>query len=210
MFLKRFSHSLILLAFFTLLIGSSVLADDGRINRAPYHFGGDALFCSEETGCKLLDKTGHEMAHWPQSDIATAFAASDKSGQNTKVSGEGQGTYGPMQLWSVSPDATTGDNQLCMIGFDEWNKQNDMCFLVTPDYTFEQAALPVNQPAGEPIVDHSCDRWSVGNEVRVVTDHNQNGMITSINNSNGTATFGYPVPPTSYTAKCTDIEANMG
>src|SRR5437868_6980359 len=104
MFSKRSMSVVILMAFFTLLVGSSVMADDGRINRAPYHFGGDTLFCSQEVGCKLLDKTGHELANWPQNDIATAFAAADSTGQNAKINGEGQGTYGPMQLWAVSPD----------------------------------------------------------------------------------------------------------
>ena len=199
MLLKRFSHSFILLTLFTLFIGSSVLADDGRINRAPYHFGGDTLFCSEETGCKLLDKTGHVLAHWPQTDIATAFAASDKSGQSTKVSGEGQGTYGSAQLWSVSPDATTGNNQLCMIGFDEWNKQNDMCFLVTPDYTFEQAALPVN---AEVVVDNSCDKWVVLDWVQLIADTSKYGDINSIDRSNHTVVFSKD----DIVAKCSEIE----
>ncbi len=162
-----------------MLIGGLILADDGRINRAPYHFGGNALFCSEEIGCKLLNKTGYELAHWPQSDIATAFAASDTSGQNVQVKGEGQGTYGPMQLWSVSPNATTGNNQLCMIGFDEWGKQNDMCFLVTPDYVFEQAALPIATTVTEEgvvvVVDTSCDRWEVGDWVELIADHGTTG-----------------------------------
>src|SRR3982751_2691795 len=123
MFSKRSVRVIVLLALFTLLVGSSVLADDGRINRAPYHFGGDTLFCNQEKGCTLLNKEGHDLANWPQTDIATAFATTDQSGQNTKVKGEGQGTYGPMQLWAVSPDATTGNNKLCLIGFDEWGKQ---------------------------------------------------------------------------------------
>src|SRR4051812_35991471 len=117
--LSRFSRVIILLTFFTLALGSSVLADDGRINRAPYHFGGDTLFCKEETGCTLLDKNGHELANFPMSEIAAAFALSDSTGQNVQVAGDGQGTFGPMQLWSVSPDATTGNNVLCMLGFDE-------------------------------------------------------------------------------------------
>ncbi len=150
MFKRRFVPVIIFLALFLVLLVSSVFADDGRINRAPYHFGGDTLFCTEATGCTLLDKTGHELGNWPQNDIATAFAASDVSGQNTKVDGDKNGTYGPMQLWSVSPDATTGNNTLCMIGFDEWGKQNDMCFQVTKDHHYLQAPLPIAPPAPTP------------------------------------------------------------
>ncbi len=208
MFTNRKVQTFILFALFTLLLGSTVLADDGRINRAPYHFGGDTLFCTQETGCTILDKTGHEMAHWPQNDIATAFAASDVSGQNTKVNGEGQGTYGPMQLWSVSPDATTGNNQLCMIGFDEWGKQNNMCFLVTPDYVFEQAALPVPAKVidveGNVVVvdetDHSCDEFSVGQDVMLKANNPVHGLIDSIDHEHGTLVFD------GEDANCSDVE----
>src|SRR6185369_6759939 len=115
MFSKRSTRAFILLAIFTLLIASSVLADDGRINRAPYHFGGNTLFCTQESGCTLLDKNGYFLANWPEADIAAAFAATDTSGQNTKIDGDAQGTYGPMQLWSVNPDSDNGNNKLCMI-----------------------------------------------------------------------------------------------
>lgn len=144
--MKRLVPASVMLLILVLVIVSGVLADDGRINRPPYHFGGDTLFCNQDTGCTLLNKDGHDIAHWPQSDIATAFALTDSTGQNTQIAGEGQGTYGPMQLWSVSPDATTGNNVICAIGFDEWGKQNNMCFQVTKDWHFEQAPLPVNAP----------------------------------------------------------------
>ncbi|MBA3874471.1 MAG: hypothetical protein H0X30_35525 [Anaerolineae bacterium] len=150
MFSQRSICAFVLLAFFTLLVGSSVLADDGRINRAPYHFGGNTLFCSQEKGCTLLDKNGYFLANWPEADIAAAFAATDTSDQNTKIDGDGQGTYGPMQLWSVKPDSDNGNNKLCLIGFDEWGKQNSMCFDVTKDYHFEQAPLPVVEKTAVP------------------------------------------------------------
>jgi len=208
MFLKRSVYAIILLTLFTLLLGSSVLADDGRINRAPYHFGGDTLFCSEETGCTLLNMNGHDLANWPQTDIATAFAKADTSGQNAKVNGDGQGTYGPMQLWAVSPDASTGNNKLCMIGFDEWNKQNDMCFQVTQDWHYLQAPLPVVVIAGAAAVDNSCDQWTVGDYVRLISNHSTTGNIFSIDTSNGTVTFGptATITVTSFTAKCSEIE----
>jgi len=200
MLMKRPVRIAILLAFFALLVGSSVLADDGRINRAPYHFGGDTLFCNQEHGCTLLDKTGHELTNWPQDDIATAFATADSSGHNAKVKGDGKGTYGPMQLWAVSPDATTGNNVLCMIGFDEWGKQNDMCFQVTKDWHYLQAPLPVT--------DNSCDRFSVGQFVQLIGDPGSSGKIISIDLGNHTVTFGF-VPglrAASFTAPCSEVE----
>jgi hypothetical protein len=150
--MKRLAAASVMLLILVLVVVSSVFADDGRINRPPYHFGGDTLFCNQDTGCTLLNMNGHDIAHWPQSDIATAFALTDSTGQNTQIAGEGQGTYGPMQLWSVSPDATTGNNLICAIGFDEWGKQNNMCFQVTKDFHYEQAPLPVNVPLSVPVV----------------------------------------------------------
>ncbi len=195
MFSNRYVPIAIILALFTLLLGSSVMADDGRINRAPYHFGGDTLYCTQEEGCTLLNDTGLSLANWPQDDIATAFAATDQSGQNILVAVY-EGTYGPMQLWSVSPDATTGNHTLCLIGFDEWGKKNDMCFYVTPDYKFEQAALPV---ATKPI---DCSMWNTTFYVRLIANPGIWGKITSINAAGGTVIFG----ASNTVAACNTIE----
>ena len=202
MFSKRSMVVVVLLALFTLLVSSSVLADDGRINRAPYHFGGDTLFCSQEKGCTLLDKDGHDLANWPTNAIATALSNADKSGQKLEVGGNEDGTYGPMQLWAMPGKTADGNSTLCMVGFDEWGKQNDMCFEVTKDWHFQQAPLPVS---GE--VDHSCDRWSVGDGVFLISDPSKFGKITSINKGAGTLTFGggISLAPSSYTAKCTEV-----
>ncbi len=169
----RFPIKTILLTLFTLLISSSVLADDGRINRAPYHFGGDTMFCNQIDGCTLLNKTGLSIANWPQADIATAFALTDQTGQNTRV-GIRQGTYGPIQLWSVSPDATTGNNTLCLIGFDEWGKENDMCFPVTPDYQYQPAPLPAKivltiAPTAQPTITNTPTATSAPTETATAT-----------------------------------------
>lgn len=208
MVLKQFVRMFVVVVLFGLLIGSSVMADDGRINRTPYHFGGDTLYCNEEDGCTLTNINGLGLINWPQADIATAFAAVDQSGVNTQV-GVGQGTYGPMQLWAVSPDATTGNNTLCLIGFDEWGKQNDMCFQVTPDFSFQQAPLPVPAPVvledGTvviPVAD--CSMWSVGNTVKLITgDYKTAGQITSIDTTNGTVTVD---ASPGYTAGCDEVE----
>lgn len=84
--LSKFSvRSIVLFVFFMLAVGSSVMADDSRINRAPYHFGGDTLFCSLEEGCKLLNDTGLKLGQWSQDDIVSAFAATASSGENSQV-----------------------------------------------------------------------------------------------------------------------------
>src|SRR5690349_10445106 len=121
MSLKGSVKALVALVLLALLISSVVLADDGRINRAPYHFGGDTLYCNQQTGCTLLNETGLTLANWPQADIAAAFAITDQSKQNAQV-GTRQATYGPMQLWSVVPENDNGNNKLCVVGFDEWGK----------------------------------------------------------------------------------------
>ncbi len=148
-----------------LMVGS-VLADDGRINRPPYHFGGDTLFCNQETGCTLLNKDGHDLANWPQDDIAAAFAAADKADHNVQVKGEGQGTYGPMQLWAMGMKSASGNNTLCLIGFDEWGKQNDMCFEVTQDFHYLQAPLPVVVPPPPPPPAPPCSPMPTAYEIK--------------------------------------------
>ena len=206
MFLKRFSQGLILLTLLTLLVGSSVLADDGRINRAPYHFGGDTLFCNQEKGCTLLNMTGHDLAHWSQDAVATALAKADQSEQRSKVDGDGQGTYGPMQLWAMPNKTEDGNSTLCVVGFDEWAKQNDMCFQVTQDWHFEQAALPVVVAvagvAVVPVTD--CSMWSNGDYIKVIGADIW-GSINEIDAANGTVTFG-KAPFGPYTYGCDKIE----
>src|SRR4029078_5329674 len=98
---------------------------------------------------------------------------------------------------------------LCMVGFDEWGKQNDMCFQVTQDWHYEQAPLPAT---GE--VDHSCDQWSLGDAGCLISDPKKFGAITSINVDAGTVTFGMSLTltfaPASYTAKCTEVAPQVG
>ena len=207
MFMKHPIRGIALLALFTLLIGSSVLADDGRINRAPYHFGGDTLYCTQETGCTLLDKTGHDLANWPQDDVATALTAADTLDQNVQVKDDKPGTYGPMQLWALGKKGDEGNNTLCMIGWDEWNKQNDMCFQVTGDFQYQQAPISVATKVTEDgtvvVVDNSCDKWSVGNYVALIADITKQGTINSIDLSNHTVNFS----KSNIVAKCSEIQS---
>lgn len=204
MFSKRSLAVMALLTLFLLLV-SSVSADDGRINRPPYHFGGDTLFCNQETGCTLLNKTGQFLWNWPQKNVADAFTAMDKSGQNTKVESDGQGTYGAMQLWGVTVDSKVGSHQLCLIGFDEWGKQNSMCFEVTKDFLYDQAPLAVN----------ACEGLSVGMVVWLKENHGIWGFITSINLDTAMVTFEprFAFAPltaqgfrAAYVAPCADVE----
>ena len=140
MYSRRNLTILSFLAILMLLAGSTVLADDGRINRAPWHFGGDTLYCNQIDGCTLLNKTGVELANWPQSVIATAFATYDKSKQNTQVEGDALGTYGAFQLWAVGAEDIAA-HKLCLMGYDEWGKPNSMCFVVHTDNVYDQAPV---------------------------------------------------------------------
>jgi hypothetical protein len=203
MYWKRTAGITMMLALFTLLVSSGVLADDGRINRAPYHFGGNTLYCTEGAGCTLLDMTGNTLANWPETDIDDAFALLETSGQSVNI-GDGQGTYGTAQLWAVPTGEDNGNKKLCLIAFDEWGKQNDMCFAVTLDHHFAQAPLPVSSTAAD-VAD--CSMWSVGDFVKVIGQDIW-GSITSINAANGTATFGKALKALSiaYTYGCDQIE----
>jgi hypothetical protein len=161
----------------------------------------------------VVNKTGKELANWPQDSVATAFAAVDVNKQNTQVGGEGQGTYGPFQLWAVNSNASDGSHTLCLIGFDEWGKVNDMCFQVTKDFFYQQAPLAVN---------NTCDGLSVGMYVWLKSNHSVWGSVVSINLDAQTVTFE-PVfrfapaisgpqafRPSSTTAPCADVEPGSG
>lgn len=139
---KRVLSLLTLALLGSLLVAGTALADDGRINRPPYHFGGDTLYCVQNGGCTLVNLNGQELAAWPQTALADAFAAFDLAKVNTPVEGNALGSYGPVQLWVVGADES-GAHSLCMVGYDEWGKQNQMCFTAYGDYTYDQAPLPL-------------------------------------------------------------------
>lgn len=126
-----------------LLVGGSVYADDGRMNPAPFHFGGDSLFCNAGSGCTLVNQTDQTLATWKQSEVDAALSLTDNTGANAQVGKDGQGTFGVAQLWSVKADASLGKRQLCLVGYDEWGKQNSMCFLVNKDFVYERAPIGI-------------------------------------------------------------------
>ncbi len=199
--MKRLFRASFIFSLFALLIATTAFADD-RINMPPYHFGGNTLFCDQVDGCTLLDMTGKFLWNWPQEDIAAAFAEMDLSKVNTLV-GEGEGTYGPMWLWVIPTDDTNGNKALCLQGFDEWGKQNEMCFKVTQDWNYQQAPLP--NPA-VPVVVADCSMWSVGDTVELKGGVRSSlGDIASINADDGTV-FVDTFFGADYTAGCDQIK----
>ncbi len=100
-----------------------------------HHFGGDALFCNLETGCRLLNMDGDLLWEVDQETIDSAMAAACESGVAQNIEA-GQGTYGSMIL-EVNCYSANG-SMLKLIGYDEHGKQNEMPF--HPNYA------PVNAP----------------------------------------------------------------
>lgn len=195
----------LMLTFF--LISATSAQSDGRINPAPYHFGGDALYCNNTDGCRLLDKTGNFLWNWSQEEIGAAFEALDASGQNTLVE-EGVGSYGPAQLWAVLPETNSVNKRLCLFAYDEWGKQNYMCFGVTAGWVYLPLRLAPAVPVEgtpEPVPD--CSMWSTSEFVRLIADPDTWGEITSINAAAGEVTFtNYGGSNEPITAGCDEIE----
>jgi hypothetical protein len=202
--MKRLFRAAFIFGVFALLIAATALADD-RINMPPYHFGGNTLFCDSENGCALLDLNGQFLWNWSQADIAAAFEELDMTGKNTLV-GEGQGTYGAAWLWVIPTSATNGNKTLCLQGFDEWGKQNVMCFDVTTDWIYQPAPLPIN---AEPAAD--CSAFGVGDSVhRIGTIGSISfGEIVEINTDAGTVVVDMGRRKGLYTASCDAIEHYM-
>lgn len=170
------------------IVSGVAMANGIRINPPPYHFGGDALFCEQGEGCELLDKDGNFLWRWAQADVDAAFAAVDQTGANTQIGENGDGTYGTAQLWALPPEVGSVHDRLCFFGYDEWGKDNFMCFI----YTAEGVYLPVGTiPAApeatkEPVAD--CTPVLSWPFVRVIGG-TAYGMVTMINFLDGTVTF---------------------
>jgi hypothetical protein len=136
MFHKHLKFVLIIVLLF--VSASTVLADE-RIN-VVHHFGGDVLFCTQEDGCKLLNMTGGELWHQPQSVIDAAMIVACETGE-TQFIDAGIGTYGPNTLLISCFGDAIEDAFINMTGYDEWGKWNIIRF--GPDYQ------PVNAPAND-------------------------------------------------------------
>ena len=130
-----------------LVLGEENLVQpDGRINQVT-HFGGDALYCVDRNfnatnqysdfgagGFRLLNTHGQELWFVPAADIAVAVAQAKTTGSGVLVD-EGQGTYGPVSIWTYVTSA--GDDYFVFTGFDEYNKRITLefkfCIPVGPD-----------------------------------------------------------------------------
>lgn len=205
------SKRLILLGCLLLLglMSGMALANDGRINPPPYHFGGDALYCNHTDGCTLLNKTGQFLFNWSQAEIDAALTIVEQTGAKALVS-EGTGSYGPAEIWAVPPEEPSDPLRLCFFGYDEWGKQNHMCFGVLAD-RYLPAPIAVGTPppsaTEEPVPD--CSMWDTGMFVGIIGGTSY-GPISSIDPTAGTVTFedysaqSQPLPLV--TAACDEIE----
>lgn len=172
-----------LLAAFGLILALAwvVSADDGRINPAPFHFGGDTLFCNPAEGCYLLNMTGERLITWPQTDIVNAVEESERSGENTLVS-EGRSTYGPASLWVKA--SGEGCWELILVGYDEWDKQHDMHFK-NCNGVYEALRLPLAEQG----TIANCSAFRVEDWVQLKSDSAIFGPVMSINAAAGQLTF---------------------
>ena len=122
------------------------LAEDDRINQV-HHFGGDALYCDEDSGCWLLDMNGNLLWEVPQEEIDEAMAAACETGMTQSIEA-GMGTYGPSVIRVSCYEGY--DPFLTYVGYDEWGKLNEMRF--SPSYEPVNAP-PETEPEPEPVVD---------------------------------------------------------
>lgn len=110
------------------------LAEDNRINQV-HHFGGDALFCTTDDGCYLLNAAGEQLWNVTQEAIDAALTAACEAGESLFIDA-GIGTYGPNTIGVSCYEGM--EPTLQFYGYDEWGKPNTMPF--SPDYA------PVNAP----------------------------------------------------------------
>ncbi len=193
------------------LVASAAFANDGRINPPPYHFGGDALYCNHQEGCTLLSMTGQFLFNWSQAEIDAALAVLEQTGEKALV-GEGVGTYGAATLWAAPPEKAGEPHRLCFFAYDEWGKQNYMCFGVLQDrylpLTLAPALVATPEATPEPVPD--CSMWSVGDFIIVIGTNNR-GPIISIDPTTGTLVFeNYDLPgEPATTARCDEVELGL-
>lgn len=201
---------ILVLSLLSALLVLSVQADDGRINPANYHFGGDVLYCEADNGCHVLNQHGDQLITWSQDSIDAAVQQSLNSNQSVLVS-EQQATYGLMGLWvqyvEINDNAEAW--HLCLQGYDEWGKSNDMCFKASPD-GYQPVGVPpqVTVKATGSVVEQSdpaCSLFVVGDAVALIADNGVWGFVTSINVNAGQLTFHNPFNGDT-TARCHEVE----
>lgn len=223
MFKARYAIIAILLFVLSAVTLTTMAGDcgfaDGRITQLANHFGNDALFCDPVKGCELLNGQGVLLLSWSQADIEAGLAELDEPGEAI-ILGQGQGSHGPALLY-VNKNMNS-EPQLCLQGFDEWGKQNEVCFstsYVSPNVSawttcVEQRSQTQSTPAS--VAD--CSAFRVGDNVFSISE---NAMVTiiSINSAAGTATVQLlPLPlvppssssqvgkaPATITVSCDDL-----
>lgn len=139
-----------------LVLGEEDLVQpDGRINQV-MHFGGDALYCVDRDfnatnqysdfghgGFRLLNEHGQELWFVPATEISAAVAEAKTTGGGVLV-GEGQGTYGPVSIWTYVTSAR--DDYFVFSGYDEYHKPNMLtfkfCIPVGPDVPEPETPVP--------------------------------------------------------------------
>lgn len=175
-----------LVALFLVFTGASLTAaedyiqPDGRLNQVT-HFGGDAFYCVDrdfeptqqysdfdEGGFRLLNIKGQELWFVPALQVSAAVAEAKETGNGVLV-GEGQGTYGPVSVYTYVTNEN--DDYFIFSGYDEFGKPNSITF------KFCIPVGPIPEPPGEGDTEECAIIYvprkvlasvaSAGNDVRV-------------------------------------------
>ena len=126
-------------------------ATDGRIN-VVHHFGGDVLYCVDENyaptndfftdnngGFELLNINGEPLWFVEAETVLAKVAEAVPGGPHVLVA-EGQGTYGPVALYTYKVNDII--IRFVFIGVDEHGKTNQLDF---------EGCTPVSAPPGHEI-----------------------------------------------------------
>lgn len=117
-----------------------------RINRV-HHFGGDALFCTVNGGCQLLNSKGVVLWTITQAEIDAAMTQACETNSPAVEVASSAGTYGEAVLYA---GCENGVKSLTLTGFDEHGKPNAMPF----GANYQPVSAPQNPvaPRSTPIV----------------------------------------------------------
>jgi hypothetical protein len=151
-----FIAALVLIISGLSMVSARVIQLDGRINQVS-HFGGDAFYCIDsngnpttqfgENGFLLLDINGQPLWRIEAATIEAAVASAQAQGGTVLVA-EGQGTYGPAQLYVQV--LSNGDYEFYFFANDEYFKQNSMVFKFCRPEGVAEEVVPTGEPTAEP------------------------------------------------------------
>jgi hypothetical protein len=159
-----FALALVLVISGLTMASARVIQPDGRINQVS-HFGGDAFYCIDnngnptyqfgENGFLLLDINGQPLWRIEAATVEAAVATAQAQGGTVLVA-EGQGSYGPVQLYVQM--LSNGDYEFYFFGYDEYFKPNSMIFkFCQPEGVAEEEVpiletdIPVPTPTNVPV-----------------------------------------------------------